>query len=50
MEKMIFKGLHYIFYIQILFALAINSPIIYVAPPFEQTLITHNQELFVCNI
>ena len=28
-------------------ALAINLLLMYVAPPFEQTLITHNQGLFV---
>ena len=31
-------------------ALAINFLIMLVAPPFEQTLITHNQGLFICNI
>ena len=31
-------------------ALAINLLLIYAAPPFEQTLITDNQGLFVCNI
>ena len=31
-------------------SLAIISPIKQVAPPFEQTLITHTQALFVCNI
>ena len=30
--------------------LAIISPIMQVAPPFEQFLIKHTQELFVCNI
>ena len=30
--------------------LAIISPIISVAPPFEQTLIRHAQGLFVCDI
>ena len=30
--------------------LAIISPIMQVAPPFEQFLIRHTQELFVCNI
>ena len=30
--------------------LAIILPIIKVAPPFEQTLFTHTQEPFVCNI
>ena len=29
--------------------LAIISPIMQVAPPFEQFLIRHTQELFVCN-
>ena len=32
------------------FALAINLLLMWVEPPFEQTLITHNQGLFVCNI
>ena len=31
-------------------SLAINLPIMYLAAPFEQTLITHTQRLFVCNI
>ena len=30
--------------------LAIILPIMQVAPPFEQFLIRHTQELFVCNI
>ena len=30
--------------------LSIISPIKQVGPPFEQTLITHTQGLFVCNI
>ena len=31
-------------------ALAINLMLMKATPPFEQTLITHNQGLFVCNI
>ena len=33
-----------------LWLLNIISPIMPVAPPFEQTLIRHTQGLFVCNI
>ena len=31
-------------------ALAINLLLMYETSPFEQTLITHNRGLFVCNI
>ena len=31
-------------------ALTINLLLMYTASPFEQTLITHNQRLFVCSI
>ena len=48
LEKKIFKGLHQIFYVQIVFGYYFANNVC--APPFEQTLITHTQGLFVCNI
>ena len=48
MEKKIFKGLHQIFYVQIVFGYYFANNV--GGKLFEQTLITHTQGLFVCNI
>ena len=47
-EKKILKILHQIGYMFKL-SFAIISPIMWVVPPFEHTLIAHTQGLFLCN-